>query len=235
MASLNPHFCDRTEDSDQLFRLKAVILGDGTTGKTSLARRFSHSTYGVKYEQTIGIDFFLQQFELSDNTHVTLHVWDIGGQSIGGSMLQTYLQGSDIVLLVYDVTNYNTFANIKDWLSEVKKAFGGNTKAEGYPIVALVANKTDLDYKANIPKEKHLKFAHENSLESCRISAKTNDNVEYCFKWLSSLALHMTPSKYDREEWKGVVKAVLIQEPMVLDRPIVSTEGQRSSVACSLQ
>ena len=197
--------------------------------------RFSHCTYGVKYGQTIGIDFFLQQFELCNNTHVTLHVWDIGGQSIGGSMLQTYLQGSDIVLLVYDVTNYNTFANVKDWLSEVKKTFGENTKAEGYPVVALVANKTDLDYKANIPKEKHMKFANDNNLESCRISAKTNDQVEFCFKWLSSLALHLNPSKYELEEWKRVVKAVMVQEPIILHRPTVSTQGHNSSVACSLQ
>ena len=150
-------------------------------------------------------------------------------------MLQTYLQGSDIVLLVYDVTNYNTFANIKDWLSEVKKAFGENTKVKGYPIVALVANKIDLDYKANIPKEKHLKFARDNSLESCRISAKTNDQVEYSFKWLSSLALQINPSKSEIEEWKGVVKAVMMQEPMVMDRPKISTQGHTSSVACSLQ
>ena len=150
-------------------------------------------------------------------------------------MLQTYLQGSDIVLLVYDVTNYNTFANVKDWLSEVKKAFGEKTKDKKYPIVALVANKIDLDFKANIPKEKHQKFARDHSLESCRLSAKTNDQVEFCFKWLASLALNIETSKSEVEEWKGVVKAVMVQEPMVMDRPQIGTQGQTSSVACSLQ
>ncbi|ETE62746.1 Ras-related protein Rab-28, partial [Ophiophagus hannah] len=106
---------------------------------TSLATRFVHDTFGKQYKQTIGLDFFLKRITLPGNINVTLHVWDIGGQTIGSKMLDKYIYGAQAVLLVYDVTNQQSFENLENWHNVVKKV---NEESETQPRVALVGNKS---------------------------------------------------------------------------------------------
>ena len=87
---------------------------------------------------------------------MTLQVWDIGGQTIGGKMIDNYVSGAEVnahndactmlvydntqaVLFVYDITNYTSFENLDDWLSVVKRVFRG---ADKLPHMALVGNKS---------------------------------------------------------------------------------------------
>ncbi|KAJ7329468.1 hypothetical protein JRQ81_015642 [Phrynocephalus forsythii] len=76
---------------------------------------------------------------LPGNVNVTVQVWDIGGQTIGGKMLDKYVYGAQAVLLVYDITNQQSFENLEDWYNVVKKV---NEESETKPHVALVGNKT---------------------------------------------------------------------------------------------
>jgi Ras-related protein Rab-28 len=118
---------------------EVILLGDGTVGKTSLAVRFTDDTFGLNYKQTIGLDFFSKKIDLPGEAHVTLQVWDIGGQTIASKMLSNYIYGSHAVILVYDITNYQSFQNMQDWLAIVKKTFAKGTM----PYVALVGNKSE--------------------------------------------------------------------------------------------
>uniref|UniRef100_A0A8C4LFQ9 Ras-related protein Rab-7a n=1 Tax=Equus asinus TaxID=9793 RepID=A0A8C4LFQ9_EQUAS len=127
-----------SEEESQDRQLKIVVLGDGTSGKTSLATCFAQETFGKQYKQTIGLDFFLRRITLPGNLNVTLQVWDIGGQTIGGKMLDKYIYGAQGILLVYDITNYQSFENLEDWYSVVKKV---NEESETQPLIALVGNK----------------------------------------------------------------------------------------------
>jgi Ras-related protein Rab-28 len=72
--------------------------------------------------------------------NVALQIWDIGGQNINGNALSTYIFGSHAVVLIYDITNYDSFVNLKEWHSVVLSSVGGTEK----PYVALMGNKTDL-------------------------------------------------------------------------------------------
>ncbi|XP_075276665.1 ras-related protein Rab-28 isoform X2 [Opisthocomus hoazin] len=129
---------DSEEEESPDRQLKLVVLGDGTTGKTSLATRFAQETFGKQYKQTIGLDFFLKRIILPGNLNVTLQVWDVGGQTIGGKMLDKYIYGAQGILLVYDITNSQSFENLEDWYNVVKKM---NEESETPPLVALVGNK----------------------------------------------------------------------------------------------
>uniref|UniRef100_A0A671T2N2 RAB28, member RAS oncogene family n=1 Tax=Sinocyclocheilus anshuiensis TaxID=1608454 RepID=A0A671T2N2_9TELE len=89
-----------SEEETQERQLKIVLLGDGASGKTSLAIRFAQEAFGRQYKQTIGLDFFLKRITLpahARNLNVTLQVWDIGGQTIGGKMLDKYIYGAQCV------------------------------------------------------------------------------------------------------------------------------------------
>uniref|UniRef100_A0A5F5PMJ5 Ras-related protein Rab-7a n=1 Tax=Equus caballus TaxID=9796 RepID=A0A5F5PMJ5_HORSE len=151
-----------SEEESQDRQLKIVVLGDGTSGKTSLATCFAQETFGKQYKQTIGLDFFLRRITLPGNLNVTLQVWDIGGQTIGGKMLDKYIYGAQGILLVYDITNYQSFENLEDWYSVVKKV---NEESETQPLIALVGNKNHFDYSV------YLHF-HMNFRISLSFSAK---------------------------------------------------------------
>ncbi|KAF4802127.1 Ras-related protein Rab-28 [Turdus rufiventris] len=199
---------DSEEEESPDHQLKLVVLGDGTTGKTSLATRFAQETFGKQYKQTIGLDFFLRRILLPGNLNVTLQVWDVGGQTIGGKMLDKYIYGAQIwfefllfhlmptefypavcyreepgsisfiasswgILLVYDITNCQSFENLEDWYNVVKKV---SEESERQPLVALVGNKIDLEHIRTVKADKHQRFCQENNLSSHFVSAKTGDS-----------------------------------------------------------
>lgn len=108
------------------------------------------------------------------DVHVTMQIWDIGGQTIGSQMIKNYIFGAQAVLLCYDVTNFPSFQNLEDWLDIVRKTFSDET----LPYIALVGNKMDMGIHLHTVKlEKHNTFADENNLYSYRLSAKTGDQV----------------------------------------------------------
>ena len=95
------------------------ILGDGSVGKSSMIAAFRTDGFTPVYKQTIGVDFFEKQLRIRDNVSISLRIWDVGGQSINSKNLNTYLASSDVVFLVYDVTNTESYANLDDWLRKV--------------------------------------------------------------------------------------------------------------------
>ncbi|XP_037753982.1 ras-related protein Rab-28 isoform X3 [Chelonia mydas] len=188
-------------------QLKLVVLGDGTSGKTSLATRFAQEAFGKQYRQTVGLDFFLKRITLPGNLNVTLQVWDIGGQTIGGKMLDKYIYGAQGILLVYDITNYQSFENLEDWYNMVKKA---NEESEIQPLVALVGNKIDLEHMRTVKTDKHQRFCQENGFSSHFVSAKTGDSVFLCFQRITADILGIKLNKAEMEQSQVIVLHTLL-------------------------
>ncbi|XP_032808419.1 ras-related protein Rab-28 isoform X2 [Petromyzon marinus] len=226
-----------SEEETQDKQLKIVILGDGASGKTSLATRFAQEAFGKQYKQTVGLDFFLKRITLPGNVSVTLQVWDIGGQTLGGKMLDKYIYGAHGVLLVYDITNYQSFEDLEDWLGMVRKV---NEEAERQPNVALVANKSedavacprgagvDLEHMRTVKADKHSRFCQENGLSSHFVSAKTGDSVAVCFQRVAADTLGIKLNKAEMEQSQRVVKADIIKSTQ--DSPVRAVSQPKSSV-----
>ncbi len=115
-----------------------ALLPPSLSGKTSLTSRFCEDYFAAQYKQTIGVDWFIKRVVLPGDVHVALQIWDIGGQTIGSKMVSNYIYGAQAVLLVYDITNYQSFQDLEDWLALVKKTF----EAEQLPYIALCGNKS---------------------------------------------------------------------------------------------
>ena len=188
-------------------QLKITLVGDGTAGKTSLCTRLSQESFEKQYKQTLGLDFFLKRFTLPGNTNVSLQVWDIGGQQIGGKMLETYLYGAHGILLVYDVTNHGSFESLQDWLDIIKEAFSA---AEKMPYLALVGNKKDLEHLRAVKKERHVEFARVNGMAHYFLSAKSGDQVSFCFQKIAADILSIRLSKQEVEQSNQVIKADIV-------------------------
>lgn len=171
------------EVEPKYYQYKIVVLGDGTVGKTSIILRFIEDSFGKSYKQTIGVDFFAKRFQLTPEVQVAAQVWDIGGQSIFAKMIYTYIKDSNAIVLAYDITNYNSFANLVDWLRLIEKSFEGKE----LPLIALVANKIDLFHLQAVDLKTHKEFAEKHKLLSFFTSAKTGDQVNVIFYKLAAV------------------------------------------------
>ena len=97
-------------------------------------------------------------------------------------MISNYIGGADYVLLCYDLTNYESFANLEDWYRLVVNTF----KNKQMPRTALLGNKNDLKHIAAVRSVQHNKMAAENGMSSFLMSAKNGDQVSQAFFKISS-------------------------------------------------
>ncbi|KAK7201050.1 small GTP-binding protein Rab28 [Novymonas esmeraldas] len=169
---------DSSEEGTTQF--KVVVLGNGAVGKTSLIRHFCESGFTKSYKQTIGLDFYSRKVQLPhDHPAVTLQLWDIGGQQIGGKMLANYIHGSHAVCLVYDITNLSSFKDLADWKESVDKVFA-ETPAADQPKMVLVGNKADLPNR-QVTEENQTVFSKNFSMPHCTVSAQSGERVNAMF------------------------------------------------------
>ncbi|XP_040298229.1 ras-related protein Rab-41 isoform X3 [Bufo bufo] len=126
------------EFGNPLRKFKLVFLGEQSVGKTSLITRFMYDSFDNTYQATIGIDFLSKTMYLEDRTQVRLQLWDTAGQERFRSLIPSYIRDSTIAVVVYDITNLNSFQQTSKWIDDVRTERGSDV------IIMLVGNKTDL-------------------------------------------------------------------------------------------
>ncbi len=198
-----------SDDDTGIQQYKVIILGDGSVGKTSIAQRFTEDSFAQAYKQTIGLDFYAKQISLPEGREATLQVWDIGGQAIGGNMIGSYIYGADAVLLMYDITNYQSFQNLEDWYRLVRKTFGTDSP----PLIALVGNKTDLSHQRAVRVQKHTDFVSLNDFQSFFTCARNGDNVTAMFYRIAAKLAGVGVNKADIDVQTKVVEAQVVAHP----------------------
>lgn len=157
-------------------KFKLVFLGEQSVGKTSLITRFMYDTFDANYQATIGIDFLSKTMYLDDRT-VRLQLWDTAGQERFRSLIPSYIRDSSVAIVVYDVTNRDSFKATAKWVEDVRAERGNEV------IVALVGNKDDLGDKREVSTEEGEQRAKEyNNVMFLETSAKAGHNVKALFK-----------------------------------------------------
>ena len=98
-------------------KLKVIVLGDPYCGKSSILLRYQKNNFLENLSSTIGVDFFKLSLTKND-TDYTMHVWDTSGQEKFDSIIISYYRNIAVAILVFDLSNYSTFNNIKKWLEK---------------------------------------------------------------------------------------------------------------------
>jgi len=161
-----------TSEYDFLFKL--LLIGDSGVGKSCLLLRFADDTYTESYISTIGVDFKIRTIELEGKT-VKLQIWDTAGQERFRTITSSYYRGAHGIIVVYDVTDNDTFTNVKQWLQEIDRY-----ASEGVNKL-LVGNKSDLTSKKVVEYSVAKEFAEQLGITFLETSAKNATNVEQAF------------------------------------------------------
>ncbi|KAM5459074.1 GTPase Ryh1 [Microsporum canis] len=134
-----------------------------------------YDSFDNTYQATIGIDFLSKTMYLEDRT-VRLQLWDTAGQERFRSLIPSYIQNSNVAVVVYDISNAKSFQNTRKWVDDVRDERGNDV------IIALVGNKTDLNDKREVTTEQGEEEAKKNGLMFIETSAKLGHNVKNLFK-----------------------------------------------------
>jgi GTPase SAR1 family protein len=171
-------------------QFKMVLLGESAVGKSSLVLRFVRGQFHEYQESTIGAAFLTQTVSVDDTT-VKLELWDTAGQERYvhreifnvkstfyfryHSLAPMYYRGAQAAIVVYDITNADTFSRAKVWVKELQRQAAPNI------VIALAGNKADLAAKRQVEVVDAQTYAEENGLIFMETSAKTAVNVNDIF------------------------------------------------------
>ena len=152
---------------------KVVFLGDTSVGKSCLAVRFVRNDFFEFQEPTIGAAF-LSKTITHDNKRYKFEIWDTAGQERYRSLAPMYYRGARAAVIVYDITDEDSFKGAKSWIRELKKKTSNC-------LIILVGNKIDLKEKRKLNAHDVRDYARDTNIIYMESSAKSGENVDQIF------------------------------------------------------
>lgn len=142
-----------SESYDFLF--KFLVIGSAGSGKSCLLHQFIDNKFKDDSSHTIGVEFGSKIVNVGGKS-VKLQIWDTAGQERFRSVTRSYYRGAAGALLVYDVTNRDSFNALANWLTDAR------TLASPNILILLIGNKKDLEAERDVTFLEASRFAQEN-------------------------------------------------------------------------
>ena len=173
------------------YTVKTVLLGDTSVGKSSISLRFTRNEYFEYQEPTIGAAFMNKEID-KETYKVKFEIWDTAGQERYNSLAPMYYRNAKISVIVYDVSNTESFKRAKKWVNELKSKLDN-------PYIILIGNKCDLQNKCNQNEVKE--YCTHNKIKHFFCSAKNNTNV---FKVFDYIAENLPKFKFNEDNSNNI-------------------------------
>ena len=154
--------------------LKLVMVGETGVGKTSLGLRYTKDVFRPYLDSTIGAAYFSRTIDM-DESRLRLNIWDTAGQERYHSIAPLYYRGANGAIVVYDITNKQSFQRAKGWVNELKKTRNPDL------VMVLSGNKADLASNRKVEQEEGEAFAKKYEMQFLETSAKTALNINELF------------------------------------------------------
>lgn len=186
---------------------KVLILGNSQVGKSSILNQFTEKTFSASLPPTLGIDYKISQVKVGEE-FIKLQIWDTAGQEKFKSITENFYKGAQGIVLVFDLTDRDSFMNIRTWIQNIHDKAGPET------LVCLVGNKLDLweeitqtggEEADKLTKEAEVEaLVEEFSFKYLKVSAKTGINVEEVFNYLAGELLAKNVDLLKKHRGKGL-------------------------------
>ena len=204
-----------SDEEDSLISFKFVLIGDSAVGKTSMCKKFCDDTFDKSQPQTVALEFGTKCVEIEGN-RIKLQIWDTAGQERFRAVTSAYYRGAYGVLLVYDITSATSFAQLSEWLKQIKencdseifKAPPPTTDEEentskidtGGLCCILIGNKSDLGDLRAVSVDEGADFAKQNNLMFMETSGKEATNVDKAFCFLVQMIFERLTKSGTKED-----------------------------------
>ncbi|CAF0712502.1 unnamed protein product [Adineta steineri] len=176
------------QNFDYMFKL--LIIGN------SSLFRYADDSFTSAFVSTVGIDFKVKTVFRQDK-RVKLQIWDTAGQERYRTITTAYYRGAMGFILMYDITNEESFNAVQDWCTQIKMYSWDNAQ------VVLVGNKCDLEQDRAVSLERGQRLADQLGLEFFETSAKENVNVKVVFERLVDIILEKMSDAPDDPSGSG--------------------------------
>mmetsp|Transcript_25739 Transcript_25739/g.45214 ORF Transcript_25739/g.45214 Transcript_25739/m.45214 type:complete len:210 (+) Transcript_25739:590-1219(+) len=158
--------------------LKILLIGNSGVGKSCLLMRYADNSFVDTFFNTIGVDFKIKTITLQDKV-VKLQIWDTAGQERFRTITSTYYRGAHGIVVVYDVTDRESFESVRMWMGEI-----GRYASDGVNCM-IIGNKNDMANKRAVSFEEGNELATKLKLPFIETSAKDSSNVASAFELIS--------------------------------------------------
>ena len=155
---------------------KVLLLGDSTVGKTCFLMKYTDKTFQDIHMATIGLDYRLRSMKLKSGKSIKLQIWDTAGQDRFRAITKNYYKGSHGIILIYDITNTQSFENVKTWVNQIREEASSNV------IIYIAGNKVDMEDERKVDRDDGEKLAEELGFPFVETSAKNGININETFE-----------------------------------------------------
>mmetsp|Transcript_25392 Transcript_25392/g.35149 ORF Transcript_25392/g.35149 Transcript_25392/m.35149 type:complete len:269 (+) Transcript_25392:2843-3649(+) len=204
------------------FNFKVVLLGEGCVGKTSLVVRYVQNEFYNEHRTTIQASFLSKRINI-DNARANIAIWDTAGQERFHALGPIYYRDADGALLVYDVTDQDSFLKVKNWVKELRKMLGKDI------ILCIAGNKIDLERNRTVSLQDAEAYAQSVGAKHFQTSAKQTIGVDEVF-------LDLTKRMIERARKENIPKkganVPTVQAGATTSILIGDDEGSSSSSGC---
>ena len=173
------------------YLLKYIIIGDEAVGKSNLLLRYAQNQFKTEYKVTVGVEFGARNITIN-NTIYRVQIWDTAGQERFRSITRAYYKNSICSLIVYDISNRESFYNVQKWVEDCK--------AQAFPgmLFVLIGNKKDKKEEREVQFHEGENLAKEMGMVFYETSALTGEGIEDLFnETISIIADRISQNEYD--------------------------------------
>lgn len=190
---------NNTVDQHFDYMFKILIIGNSSVGKTSFLFRYADDSFTSAFVSTVGIDFKVKTV-IRREKRMKLQIWDTAGQERYRTITTAYYRGAMGFILMYDVTNEESFNSVQDWVTQIKTYSWDNAQ------VILVGNKSDMEAERVVTYDRGKQLADQLGLEFFETSAKENVNVKNVFERLVDIICDKMSDGLDSESMPSMNK-----------------------------
>ena len=157
---------NENKDNEEI-EAKAILLGDTGVGKTCLIKVTIGEEFNENEMSTSAVSFTQKYYNI-DEIKYAVNLWDTAGQEKFRSLSKLFFKGSDIAILVYDITNQESFKNLEYWVNALKE----NKNSDSKCIIGIVGNKSDKIKEQKVDENEAINYAKSLGIKHRLVSAK---------------------------------------------------------------